>query len=169
MIEQGVIEGFAEGVARVEALHRGVGVINHIGVRAVGSQSERAVEPLKGRAHGAGGARSLLVPRADGHHGALRRCRQVVAVSVVNVAIVADHVAGGAVTGAGVEGAAGLHGRAGVVGCHGGVVGPVDGDGEETNVGQGPIGDGVVEGLAEAGAWIEGIHERVAVVHHIGV
>ena len=169
VIEQGVIERVAEGIARVEALHRGVGVINHIGIRAVGTQSERAVEPLEGRAQGAGGARSLLVPRADGHHGALRRGLQVVAVSVVNVAIVADHVAGGAAAGGGVEGAAGLHGRAGVVGCHGGVVGPVDGDGEETNVGQGPIGDGVVEGINQAGAWIEGIHERIAVVHHVGV
>ena len=169
MIEQGVIEGLAEGVAWVKRLHRGVGVINHIGVGAVGTQGERAVEPLEGRAHGAGGARSLLVPRADGHHGALRRCRQVVAISGVNVAIVADHVAGGVAAGGGVEGATGLNRRAGVVGCHGGVVGPLDGDGDETNVAQGPIGDGVVEGLAEAGAWIEGIHERVAVVHHIGV
>ena len=165
MVEQGVIERLAEGVAWVQGIHHGVGVVDDVGVRAVGTQGERAVDPLQGRSHGAGGARPLLGTGAHGHHRALGRCHQVVAVPVVDVAIVADHVAGGG----GARGAAGLHNRARVVGSNGSIVGALDRDRDHPDVAQGPIGNGVVEGFTKAGAWIQGIHKRVAVVHHIGV
>ena len=169
MVEQGVVELLGEGVARVEGLNGGVGVVNDVGVTAVGIQGERAIKPLQGRAHGAGGAGAFLGTGAHGHHRALRRCHQVVAVPVVNIAVIGDDVSSGIGAGGAVEGATGLHNRARVVGSNGSIVGALDRDQDHPDVAQGPIGNGVVEGFTKAGAWIQGIHKRVAVVHHIGV
>ena len=168
MIQQGVIEQLGECVAGVECIHRGVAVVQHIAVGAIGIECQCAIQTLECGSKAARGSGSLLISGAEGHHPALGWCHQIVAIGVVNVAIVADHVAGGICTGCAVEGSPRFDGHAAVVGGHGSVIDALDRDRQDADVAEGAIGDGVVERLTEAGARIKGIHKGVTVVDAVG-
>ena len=53
-VAHGVVEAFAQAIARIQGFDRWVGIVNHIAVTAIGLDCERAIEPLQGRAHRAG-------------------------------------------------------------------------------------------------------------------
>ena len=164
MIQQGVIECLGDGVTGVECIHRGIAVVQHIAVAAIGIECQRAIQPLECHAQAARASGSLLASGAERRHLALGRCHQIVAIGVVDIAIVADHIAAGIRPGGAIEGAPRFDGHAVVVVGHGGVIDALDRDGEQPDIAQRPIGDGVVEDFCERGAWIEGINTRVIVV-----
>ena len=168
MILQGVIECLGEGVTGVECIHRGIAVVQHIAVAAIGIECQRAIQPLECHTQAARCSGTLLASGAERHHLALGRGHLIVAIGVVNVAIVADHIAPGIRAGGAIEAAPRFNGHANVVGGHGGVIDALDRDGEQADITQRPIGDGVVEDFRQRGAWIEGINNRVVVVDAVG-
>ena len=168
MIQQGVIEQLGECVTGVECIHRGVAVVQHIAVGAIGIECQCAIQTLECRTQAARSSGSLLTSGAERHHLALGWCHQIVAIGVVNIAIVADHVAGCICPRCAVEGAPRFDGHPAVVGGYGCVIDALDRDRQDADVAEGAIGDGVVERFAEAGARIEGINNGVIVVDAVG-
>ena len=174
MIENGVVERFDDEVAGIQCFDEAIAVVHHIGVGATGRDGEGSIEANKLKATSGDGrtgeTHTFLCTPADGHHRALGRGHQVVAVSVVDIAIVLDHIADGIAAGLAIQCSTCLHGHAGVIGCDRCIIGPVNPDRQACDVGEATaVTHRVVELVAEALAWAESINGSIAVVDHIGV
>src|SRR4029079_3251927 len=155
-----VAERVGERAADIERLHAAVGVVDVVAVAAVGVELERAVVAGQVGADGAGGGAELH--RGDAERG----------VGIVDVVVVAEHVAAG--VGAGIGGAvrvdAGLVGTAGIGGGGRIVVGAVDGDRQRGGVAAAlSVGNRVAERVGERAADIERLHAAVGVVDVVAV
>ena len=174
MIENRVVERFDDEVAGIQCFDEAVAVVHHIGVGAIGRDGEGSVEADKLKATSGdrrtGETHALLGPPADGRDRGQRWCHAVAAIVIVDIAIIADNIAAGIAAGRAVQGAACLHGRAGVVGCDRGIIGPVDPDRQPCDVGEATaVTHRVVELVAEGLARAESINGWIAVVDHIRV
>ena len=159
-------EGFVQGFARRQGLHRGIGVVRHIGVLAIGQYGQGAVgaHHRDRRAAAVGHRRSAGARAGPGHRQLFTEC------GAVYIRRVLQQVAHGRLAAAGIAGAAGFHGKAHFISGHRRIVLPHDADAQFGRVGQATIGDGVGEivdqGIA-GGA--QGLHGGVPVVHDVVV
>ena len=168
MIENGVIERLDDEVAGIQFVDDAVAVVQHIGVAAIGRDGESAVEADKLEA-ASGDCRTckpctLLGAPADGRDRGQRGCRAVSTVVVVDIVIVADHIAAGIATGRTVLRAPCLNGCTAVVGGNRSIVAATDVHRKHGSGRAHPVADVVVKELAQRVARIERINNRIAVV-----
>ena len=172
MIEHGVVERVRQLVPCVHPVHHWVGVVNGVGVTAVGVDAQGAVGAHQQEAAAAigrsGHAGALLAPGANPGDAALGRQGRVVAIDVT---VVGEHIAAGVGARCAVVGAARLGGDRTVVAGDRGIIGALDGDAQHAEVGEadGVVENRVIEGFLQAVAGAEGINGWVAVVDDVGV
>ena len=114
VIEHGVIESLAEGLAGDEGLNGRIGVVDRIGVGTIGIDREGAETAHQHEAAAASGSRhtgALHSAQSDGGDDSIDG-RGVVGV---DINVVVEHVAGGSGSAEGVVDSASLHGRADVI------------------------------------------------------
>ena len=65
MVLKRVVERLRQNIAGVERVDRGVGVVHHIGVGAIGVEGQASVGASQGCSEAAGVAKTFLVAAAD--------------------------------------------------------------------------------------------------------
>ena len=170
VIEHGVVESLAEGLAGDEGLNGRIGVVDPIPVRTIGLDREGAEAAHQHEAAAAGGSRctgAFHASQADSGDGAIDG-RGVVRV---DIRVVMEHVAGGVGSAEGVVDSASLHGRANVIAGYRRIIGPIDVDGQDGGIREaaGVVKEGVIERVGDDITRVEGINRGVGVVDHIGV
>ena len=169
MVEQAVVERVAQCGSGVERIHIEEAVVNHIHIRTVCLERQRAIETLQCCPHHTARAASFPVASAHGRDRPLRRPCEIVAICRVHIAVVADHVAHGIAAWGAIADTSGLNGIADVISGLRRIIGSGDCDRQHTDIGEGTVGDGVVERFAQEGAWIECINRRICIVDDVDV
>ena len=169
MVEQAVVECVAKSIPGVEGINHQFAVVNRVDVGAIGVQRQRAIETFQCRPHHTAVAAVFLVAGPYSRDPALRRACEIVAVGRINITVVADHIADGIAAWGAISGATSFDGIAEVISGHGRIVGPGDRDRQDADIRERTIGDGVVEGLTQEGARIEGVDRWIGVVDHIDI
>ncbi|MNI06029.1 hypothetical protein D3C73_589970 [compost metagenome] len=151
-----IVKCFDQVLAGQQSLHCGIGIVQHIGVAAVGVEGEGAIEAAYCTADGAAGG-----PEADAGDGELLPV-------AIGIRVVGEDVAAWI-------GAACLidafDGDGRIRDGGGGIIGPLDGDGDGGQAaGAGGIHQGVGKAVGQGiGRQTQGLHRRQVVVDHIGV
>ncbi|MNO55554.1 hypothetical protein D3C76_460460 [compost metagenome] len=167
-VAEAVAEELDQLVAGSQPLDRGVAVVDHIGITAVGIDGQGAVGAIEA-GRGAGRdvgevSRHRLTQPANAHHGPL-----LAIGGGVHIGIVGQHIAGGIATGGGVEHTAGFDRRAIVIDAHGRVVRTPQGDGQGRVVdGAGQVRNHIAELFHELLAGqAQGLHQGIVVIDHV--
>ena len=169
MVEQAVVECVAKSIPGIEGINHQLGVVNRVDVGAIDIQRQRAIETFQCCPNHTAGAAVFLVAGPYSRDRAPRRACEIVAISRIHITVVADHIADGITAWGAITGATSFDGIADVISGQGCIVGSGDRDRQDADVGEGTVGDGVVEGFAQEGAGIERINRRIGIVDHIDI
>ena len=169
MVEQAVVECVAKSIPGIEGINHQLGVVNRVDVGAIGVQRQRAIETFQRCPNNTAGAAVFLVAGPYSRDRAPRRACEIVAISRIHITVVADHIADGIAAWGAISGATSFDGTTDVISGHGGIIGAADRDRQNTDIRERTIGDGVVEGLTQEGARIEGVDRWIGVVDHIDI